>query len=225
LSVSILCAGSWTKSERDEMEKLYKGVLKFQESYFKRERDFFKRLSKGQDPEVLFMTCSDSRVDPQLVTQSGPGELFITRNVGNIIPPFNALNDKNSTAAAIEYAVMVLKVTDIIVCGHSNCGAMRALLRDEKEIDGMPHLRDWLRIARPVKEHVFSVFGGESSEVIQCYTEKENVLEQLENIETYPFVEEAIKAGRLFLHGWYFDIGTGCMHAYVPGENRFELIK
>jgi len=207
------------------MEKLYKGVLKFQESYFKQERDFFKRLSKGQDPDVLFMTCSDSRVDPQLVTQSGPGDLFILRNIGNIIPPFNALKDKNSTAAAIEYAVMVLKVSDIIVCGHSNCGAIRALLGDEKEIEDMPHLRDWLRIAHPVKEHVFSVFGEEPSEVIQCYTEKENVLEQLENIETYPFVEEAIKAGRLFLHGWYFDIATGRMSSYVPSANRFELIK
>ena len=207
------------------MERLYKGVLKFQESYFKKEKDFFKRLSKGQDPDVLFMTCSDSRVDPHLVTQSGPGDLFILRNIGNIIPPFNALKDKNSTAAAIEYAVMVLKVSDIIVCGHSNCGAMRALLGDEKEIEDMPHLRDWLRIAHPVKEHVTSVFGSESTEVIQCYTEKENVLEQIENIETYPFVEKAILEGRLFLHGWYFDIGTGRMSAYIPSENRFEEIK
>ena len=207
------------------MERLYKGVLKFQESYFKKEKDFFRRLSKGQDPDVLFMTCSDSRVDPHLVTQSGLGDLFILRNIGNIIPPFNALRDKNSTAAAIEYAVMVLKVSDIIVCGHSNCGAMRALLGDEKEIEDMPHLRDWLRIAHPVKEHVVSVFGSESTDVIQCYTEKENVLEQIENIETYPFVEKAILEGRLFLHGWYFDIGTGRMSAYVPSENRFEEIK
>lgn len=207
------------------MEKLYKGVLKFQESYFKREKDFFRRLSKGQDPEVLFMTCSDSRVDPHLVTQSGPGELFILRNIGNIIPPFNALKDKNSTAAAIEYAVMVLKVSDIIVCGHSNCGAIRALLGDEKELEGMQHLRDWLRIAHPVKEHVISVFGNESSDVIRCYTEKENVLEQIENIETYPFVEAAMKEGRLYLHGWYFDIATGGMYAYVPSTNKFELIK
>jgi len=207
------------------MEKLYRGVLKFQESYFKKEKDFFRRLSKGQDPNVLFMTCSDSRVDPVLVTQSSPGDLFILRNIGNIIPPFNALKDKNSTAAAIEYAVVVLKVSDIIVCGHSNCGAIRALLGDEKDIEGMPHLRDWLKILHPVKEHVTTVFGNESTEVIQCYTEKQNVLEQLENIETYPFVEQAIKEGRLFLHGWYFDIGTGRMSAYAPSENRFEEIK
>lgn len=207
------------------MERLYKGVLKFQESYFKKEAEFFKRLSKGQDPEVLFITCSDSRVDPHLVTQSGPGELFILRNIGNIIPPFDALKDKNSTAAAIEYAVQILKVTDIIVCGHSNCGAMRALLQDEKELEGMTHLRDWLKLAGPVREHVLKAFGDSESEIIQAYTEKENILEQIENIETYPFVDEAIKAGRLFLHGWYFDIGTGEMYAYAPGRNRFEEIK
>lgn len=207
------------------MEKLYKGVLKFQESYFKKDKDFFKRLSKGQDPNVLFITCSDSRVDPNFVTQSKPGDLFILRNIGNIIPPSNAIRDKNSTAAAIEYAVMVLKVTDIIVCGHSNCGAMRALLGDEKEIEGMVHLRDWLKIARPVKERVVSVLANEPADVICCYMEKQNVLEQIENIETYPFVDEAIKAGRLFLHGWYYDIGTGVMHAYVPSLNKFEPIK
>jgi len=207
------------------MERLYKGVLKFQESYFKKEEEFFKRLSKSQDPEVLFITCSDSRVDPHLVTQSGPGELFILRNIGNIIPPFDALKDKNSTAAAIEYAVQVLKVTDIIICGHSNCGAMKALLRDEKELEGMTHLREWLKLAGPVREHVLGVFGGSESDVIQRYTEKENILEQIENIETYPFVDEAIKAGKLFLHGGYFDIGTGEMYAYAPGTNRFEEIK
>src|SRR3989304_3399743 len=173
------------------MERLYKGVLKFQESYFKQERDFFKRLSEGQDPDVLFMTCSDSRVDPQLVTQSGPGELFITRNIGNIIPPFNALKDKSSTAAAIEYAVMVLKVSDIIVCGHSNCGAIRALLRDEKEIEGMPHLRDWLRIAHPVKEHVVSVCSRRrrSADIPQARCPGPS--RPRHRNRSYPFVEEA----------------------------------
>src|SRR4030066_522787 len=122
------------------MEKLYKGIHKFQESYFKKEENFFKRLSKGQKPEVLFITCADSRVDPNLVTQSKPGELFIVRNVGNIIPPHDAIKDKNSVAAAIEFAVMVLKIKDIIVCGHSNCGAMEALYRAEQDFDKMTHL-------------------------------------------------------------------------------------
>ena len=120
------------------MRKLYKGIHKFQESYFKKEEEFFKRLSKEQEPEVLFITCADSRVDPNLVTQSKPGELFIVRNVGNIIPPYDAIKDKNSVAAAIELAVLELKVTDIIVCGHSNCGTMEALYKDERELTNMP---------------------------------------------------------------------------------------
>ncbi|MBI5642203.1 MAG: carbonic anhydrase [Deltaproteobacteria bacterium] len=207
------------------MEKLYKGVLRFQELFFKKEEDFFKRLSKHQDPEVLFITCADSRVDPALVTQSKPGELFILRNVGNIIPPYDALKDKNSTAAAIEYAVLVLKVTDIIVCGHSNCGAIKSLFKDERELDATAHLRDWLKLAMPVKETVCKTFPGSAQDVIQTYTEKENVLDQIENIESYPFVEQALKDGSLFLHGWYYDIGTGNMYAYVPNTNRFEVIK
>src|SRR4030065_2910317 len=129
------------------MEKLYKGIHKFQESYFKKEENFFKRLSKGQKPEVLFITCADSRIDPNLVTQSNPGELFIIRNVGNIIPPYDAIKDKNSVAAAIEFAVLLLEVMDIIVCGHSNCGAMQALDKDDREFGNMPHLKDWLKIA------------------------------------------------------------------------------
>lgn len=207
------------------MEKLYKGILRFQESFFKKEEDFFKRLSKKQDPEVLFITCADSRVDPTLVTQCRPGELFIVRNVGNIIPPYDALKDKNSIAAAIEFAVLVLKVSDIIVCGHSNCGAIKALYMDEGELDKMPHLKDWLKLARNVKDEVLGSYEGGDKEKLQMATEKRNVLTQIENIETYPFVAQALKEKTLYLHGWYYDIGTGNMYAYNPNENRFEAIK
>ncbi len=207
------------------MERLYKGIRRFQESFFKKEEDFFKRLSNSQDPDVLFITCADSRVDPALVTQSKPGELFILRNVGNIIPPHDALKDNNSTAAAIEFAVLVLKVSDIIVCGHSNCGAMKALNKDDMELDTMPHLKDWLKLAMPVKDIVSGSLAGGPPEEIQMITEKENVLAQIENIQTYPFVAQALKEGMLFLHGWYYDIGTGGMYAYIPNMNKFELIK
>lgn len=158
------------------MEKLYKGIHVFRESYFIREEDFFKGLSHSQSPEVLFITCADSRIDPNLVTQSKPGELFIVRNVGNIIPPYNAIKDKNSVVAAIEFAVLVLRVKDIILCGHSNCGAMEALYKDEKEFDNMPHLRDWLKIAAPVKEVVNSHYPDHTGESRKRITEKENVL-------------------------------------------------
>lgn len=206
------------------MEKLYKGIHSFQVSHFKKEEEFFKRLSESQQPDVLFITCSDSRIDPALVTQSKPGELFILRNVGNIIPPYDAIKDKSSVAAAIEFAVLDLKVKDIIVCGHSNCGAMHALYKDDKEFDEMPHLREWLEMAYPVKEMVTRFYPGSSAAVCQQITEKENVLLQLRNIQSYPFVAKALKDGNIYLHGWYYDIRTGNIYAYMPEKDTFEKI-
>jgi carbonic anhydrase len=206
------------------VEKLYKGIHEFRESYFAKEEDFFKRLSEEQNPDVLFITCSDSRVDPNLVTQSRPGELFIVRNVGNIIPPYNAIKDKNSVAAAIEFAVLALKVKDIIICGHSGCGAMEAIYRDDKEFEHMPHLRDWLKIASPVKDVVNSFYQGKTGAARHRITEEENILIQLRNIETYPFVMQALNKGAIHLHGWYYDIGSGEVYSYNPSKDAFELI-
>jgi len=206
------------------MKKLYKGIHKFQESYFKKEEEFFSRLSKEQEPEVLFISCADSRVDPNLVTQSKPGELFIVRNVGNIVPPYDAIKDKNSVAAAIEFAVLMLKVKDIIVCGHSNCGAMHALYKDENELKSMPHLRDWLKIASPVKETLAVFYPDCSNESRMRIVEKENILAQLRNIQTYPFVAKALEDRLLYLHGWYYDIGAGDVFAYDPTNENFEKI-
>lgn len=206
------------------MEKLYKGIHHFQSSFFKKEEEFFRRLSEGQNPEVLFITCSDSRIDPALVTQSRPGELFILRNVGNIIPPYDAIKDKSSVAAAIEFAVISMKVKDIIVCGHSNCGAMEALYCDSKEMDGMPHLKEWLDIASPVKKMVGELFPESSPSECRKIAEKENILLQLRNIQTYPFVAEALKKKEVYLHGWYYDIGTGDIYAYIPRKDKFERL-
>ncbi|OGL40164.1 MAG: hypothetical protein A3C43_09105 [Candidatus Schekmanbacteria bacterium RIFCSPHIGHO2_02_FULL_38_11] len=204
------------------MKKLYQGIHKFQESYFKKEENFFNRLSKGQTPEVLFITCADSRIDPNLVTQSKPGELFIVRNVGNIIPPYDAIKDKNSVAAAIEFAVLDLKVTDIIVCGHSNCGAMQALYKDKREFNNMPHLKDWLKIAKPVINAVNTFYSASSTKSRLRITEEENVLFQIKNIQTYPFVDQLLKEGTLHLHGWYYEIKTGNIYAYNPVTNVFK---
>lgn len=206
------------------MKKLFKGIHKFQKSYFKKEEEFFKRLSGKQEPDVLFIACADSRVDPNLITQSKPGELFIVRNVGNIVPPYDAIKDKNSVAAAIEFAVLLLKVMDIIVCGHSNCGAMQALYKDEREFKSMPHLKDWLKIASPVKETVDAFYPDYSNESRQRILEKENILAQLRNIQTYPFVNQALEKGLLYLHGWYYDIYTGKVYAYDPAADAFEDI-
>ncbi len=207
------------------MEKLYKGIHNFQESYFKKEKVFFKRLSKGQTPNVLFITCSDSRVDPNLLTQSRPGELMILRNIGNIVPPYNTIRGKDSVAAAIELAVLELKIRDIVVCGHSDCRAMQALYRDEKELDKMPALKNWLELVTSVKELVLNISQGKTSELRHRITEEENIVCQLHNIKTYPFVHQAIKEGKLHLHGWYYDIGSGDVYTFTQDSGKFERIK
>ena len=206
------------------MEKLYKGIHKFRESYFTKEEDFFKGLSHSQGPEVLFITCSDSRVDPNLVTQSLPGELFIVRNVGNIVPPYNAGRGKSSAIAAIEFAVLVLGVKDIILCGHSNCGAVAALHMEEDKFAEMPYLKEWLKICSPVTDTVNKYYQHLEGAKRQKVTEEENILFQLRNIETYPFVAERLNRGELHLHGWYYDIGTGHVHSYNPVSDSFEKI-
>jgi carbonic anhydrase len=206
------------------MDRLYKGIWNFQRSYFKEEEEFFRRLSEGQSPEVMFVTCADSRIDPNLVTQSRPGELFIVRNVGNIIPPYGSIKDKNSVAAAIELAVLDLKVKDIIICGHSNCGAMQALYRDEKEVQSLPHLKEWLQMAEPVKDLVLRHYAEANVEIRQRVTEEENVLLQLHNIQTYPFVRQALDRGVLHLHGWYYNIATGSIYSYNSDEDVFKPI-
>lgn len=204
------------------MERLYRGIRKFQERFLKEEKSFFRRLSKEQTPEVLFITCIDSRIDPNLITQSRPGEILTFRNVGNIIPPYDAEEDKNSVAAAIEVAVLVLRVKDIIICGHSDCYAMKVIYKTEAELKDVPHLREWLKIALSVKDFVNNTYSNYSGESPQRITEEKNVLVQLKNIQTYPFVKQAIKEGAIQLHGWYYDIGTGDVNIYNPITDKFE---
>ncbi|NLI29546.1 MAG: carbonic anhydrase [Nitrospiraceae bacterium] len=204
------------------MDKLYKGLHHFRESFFRKEEEFFQRISSGQNPEVLFITCSDSRIDPNLVTQSRPGELFIVRNVGNIVPPHDAIRDKNSVAAALEYAVSALKVKDIVICGHSNCGALQALFSTDIGIPQYAHLRNWLSLANPLHDIMKQYYGTRTKAVFARIAEEENVLLQLENIQTYPFIVEALQAGTLRLHGWYYDIGNGRVYAYNPETESFD---
>jgi carbonic anhydrase len=205
------------------MKKIYEGLHTFQRSYFREEREFFQRIANKQSPSVLFVTCSDSRVDPNLVTQSRPGELFIVRNVGNIIPPYTETRGKNSVAAAMEFAVLELKVDDMIVCGHSNCGAIRYLHRGIHALAHMPHLRQWLQLAQPVMKAVEPSCQNASVEECLRAAEQANILYQLENIQTYPFVKEALERGTLHIHGWYYEIGTGEIYSYSPEDQMFNI--
>ena len=206
------------------MEKLYHGIETFKKAHFHRDRAFYRQLSRQQCPEAFFITCADSRIDPNLVTQSRPGDLFIVRNVGNLIPPHGSIGDANSMAAALEFAVQVLQVADIIVCGHSGCGAMQALLEDDGSGEEPSHLRGWLQIAAPVKERVQQRCTTSSTAHQLRMLEQENVLEQIENLRTYPFINAAFLEGRLRIHGWYYDIAGGTVSFYEPEAARFERI-
>jgi carbonic anhydrase len=205
------------------MQKLIDGVHKFRTEEFGNYRRLFRQLSRqGQNPHTLFITCSDSRVLAELITQSQPGDLFVVKNVGNIVPPGEVTGSTNSTAAAIEFAVENLLVNDIVVCGHTQCGAMEALLRGLPRPDDQPHLRDWLSVALPVRHVLQTQYAHLMSHDEQVTAAgEENVLFALENLHTYACVQRRLSDGSLRLHGWFFKIASAEMFAFDPGTKQF----
>lgn len=201
------------------MKKLVKGLREFRATYFSAHRELFEQLSHKQKPRVLFITCSDSRIDPTLITQAEPGELFVIRNAGNIIPPFGATN--GGEGATVEYAIHALNIEQIVVCGHSHCGAMKGLLQLGKLEEEMPLVYDWLRHAeatrRLVKENYSEYEGEELLEV----TIAENVLTQIENLQTYPVIHSRLYQGRLKIYGWVYHIETGEVFAYDATDHTY----
>lgn len=205
------------------MQKLIDGVHKFRNEEFGNYQNLFHKLSQeGQNPHTLFITCSDSRVLAELITQSKPGDLFVVKNVGNIVPPAQVRGDTNSTAAAIEFAVDNLQVRDIVICGHSQCGAISALLKKSVG-DSAPHLRDWLTLADPVVETMKKDYAHlHESDARQTAAAEENVLFGLENLRSYPCVQNRLKDGSLRLHGWFFKIATAELFAFDPETRQFS---
>lgn len=201
------------------MQKLIQGLHRFQENIFSSQRELFERLAQGQTPDALFITCSDSRINPNLITQTAPGELFILRNAGNIIPPHGAAN--SGEAATVEYAVAALGVKDIIVCGHSHCGAMSGLLQPES-LQELPLVQSWLSHAEATRRIITENYSHLSGLPLLTATVEENVLVQLENLRTHPCVAAAIRAGALNLHGWVYKIETGEVFAYHPEQEQFQ---
>ena len=204
------------------MQKLVQGLHHFQNQVFSSHRELFERLEQhGQSPETLFITCSDSRINPNLITQTGPGELFILRNVGNLVPRYE--EHVGSTAAAIEFAVAALKVKEIVICGHSNCGAMQAVL-DPASVDRLPAMKAWMGHATETGRLVRENYAHLEGEARLTATVEENVLVQLENLRTHPSVLDAIDRGALRLHGWVYKIQTGEVYAYDAGQAQFMAL-
>jgi carbonic anhydrase len=200
------------------MQKLLQGIHHFQDNVFSSQRELFERLAEGQHPDALFITCSDSRINPNLITQTEPGELFIIRNAGNIVPPYGAAN--GGEGATVEFAVVGLGIQHIIVCGHSHCGAMKGLLHPEG-LTGMPMMAAWLGHAEATRRIARQKYEDRPAEALLNVAIQENVLVQLENLRTHPAVADALAGGKLKLHAWVYKIETGQVFAYDPERGQF----
>ena len=201
------------------MQKLVEGIHTFQANIFRSRHELFERLRTGQNPQALLITCSDSRVMPELITQAEPGDLFVLRNAGNLVPPHGA-GPVGGEAATIEFAVKSLKIKDVIVCGHTLCGAMQAVL-DPAALSDMPGMRTWLGHADATREIIKTSYTGLTAEATWKAAVEENVLVQLENLRTHPCVAAGLAAGALKLHGWVYKIETGEVFAYDPVKGQF----
>lgn len=200
------------------MRKLITGLHQFQSEIFLSQKELFERLAKGQNPDALFITCSDSRINPNLITQTNPGDLFILRNAGNIIPAHGAAN--GGEGATIEFAVVALGVKDIIVCGHSLCGAMKGLLNPEN-LGDLPTVLAWLSHAEATRRTVKENYADLPEDQLLNVATQENVLVQLENLRTHPAVAARLSRGELNVHGWVYKIETGEVFSYQPNEGQF----
>lgn len=201
------------------MRRLLQGIHHFQNTVFEKNREFFERLQKGQQPETLFITCSDSRVNPSLFTQTKPGELFIVRNAGAVVPPW-AEDMVYGESAAVEYAVTVLKVKDIIVCGHSHCGALNALL-NPNTAQNLPAMRRWLELCKETKSILDTAYADLPDDERYNVAIQENVLVQLEHLKTHPCVKQAMDEKLLRLHGWVYKFETGQVFNYDLEQGQF----
>ncbi len=208
------------------MRKLINGIVEFRRKTQQGYREAFGRLATGQSPDTLFIACSDSRVVPNTFASTNPGDLFVLRNVGNLIPPCGMMgisSSDGSEAAAVEYALLTLKVSNIIVCGHSECAAMRALVNNRRIVD-TPNLRSWLRHGDEAVDqmHAGAVLDATLSEHNQL--SQLNVLLQIEHVKSYPAVKKRIEEGALKVHGWWFDIAKADVYFYEESSHSFILI-
>jgi len=202
------------------MPKFAAGVIRFQNEVYPEKKELFEKLSHGQSPEALFITCSDSRIETAMITQTDPGELFICRNAGNIVPPHT--NATGGMTASIEFAVAALQVPHIVICGHTECGAMKGTMHPEGT-DSLPHVKEWLGFAKAAMAVVDELQPEGEEERMQMLLEQ-NVILQLQHLRTHPSVAARLAKGDLKLHGWVYDIKTGDVIAYDDETKKFAPV-
>ncbi|WP_213662362.1 MULTISPECIES: carbonic anhydrase [Stutzerimonas stutzeri group] len=208
------------ESAQEALDHIIGGVKRFREEIYPQQRELFEKLAFEQKPRAMFITCADSRIIPELITQSSPGDLFVTRNVGNVVPPYGQMLGGVSTA--IEFAVVALGVQHIIICGHSDCGAMKAVL-DPASLQRMPTVKAWLSHAEVARHVVEENCGCANEHTLGILTE-ENVVAQLDHLRTHPSVAARLASGQLFIHGWVYNIGSSEIRAYDAQTGEFRLI-
>lgn len=205
------------------MKKLLRGIVEFRKNVRPDYREKFSKLALGQNPDTLFVACSDSRVVPNVFASTDPGDLFVIRNVGNLIPQCGEdghSKSDESEAAALEFSILNLDVSHIVICGHSECGAMNAILKGREQV-GPPNLRSWLRHGEISKTH--NLINANNLSPLNFLSQL-NVLAQLEHLRSYPFIQERVASQRTKLHGWWFDLSTADVYAYEEALNKFILI-
>ncbi len=201
---------------------IIEGIVKFKKEDFERDKEFFIGLKEGQKPHTFYVGCSDSRVVPNLITKTLPGELFVVRNIANVVPPANKNEGTiKCTAAVLEYAVKYLEVKNIVVCGHSNCGGLKALFYPKEKLEKLPFVKSWLELIEDLKEKVKDI---KDEKLREWEIEQLNVVRQLQNLLTYDFVKERVEEGKLKLFGWYYIIDSGEVYNYNFETKEFELI-
>jgi carbonic anhydrase len=209
------------KNNMEEIDKFISGFQRFQHKYFGEQTELFNSLQRKQSPKTLLIGCSDSRVDPALLTDCAPGDLFIIRNVANLVPPYEEGLTHQGVTSAIEYAVADLEVTQIIVLGHSGCGGIHALMKGREAKTPFDFVGRWMQIAEPAKQHVISELHHKPMHAQLKACEMASILISLDNLMTFPFVLERVKSGQLALHGWYFELQEGALYDFDPKSNRF----
>lgn len=206
------------------IQKLLEGFKTFQSNYFEKDVHLYTRLKEGQRPKVLVIACSDSRVDPALLTSSDPGDMFVVRNIANLVPPYQPDEQHHGVSAALEYAVNRLGVKHIIIMGHSDCGGINALMARDKLSPKSEFIDPWLDVAEPAKVYVQSILENapESTQLRAC--EEASIILSMENLFSFPWIKERVEKRELFIHGWYFHLASGHLYGFDVDDKHFVPI-
>ena len=204
----------------NELDDLIAGFARFRATYFEKSRGLFEDLKHGQNPRFMVIACSDSRTDPAIVFDAAPGDLFVVRNVANLVPPYAKDTTLHGVSSALEFGVRVLRVRHIIVLGHAQCAGIRALVTGSSG----EFVSRWMQIAEPARRHVMTTMPGESTDVYARACEKEAIAVSLANLESFPWIRDRIEKTDLFLQGWYFDLDSGTLSRYEPTSGEFVTL-